>query len=53
MIEIDNLFRRVAECHEISGMNEDVPIRHAQLGMLAVRVAYAYNSDRRHRSTLL
>jgi hypothetical protein len=53
VIEINNLLRRVAECHEISGMNENVPIGHAQFGGLAVRVANAYNADRRHRSTLL
>jgi hypothetical protein len=53
MIEIDNLLRRVAECHEIPCMNEHIPSRHAQFGVLAVGVANAHNADRRHGSTLL
>jgi subtilase family serine protease len=47
--EIDNLLWRIAECHEIAGMNQHVPIRHAQFGVLAVCIADAYNSHRGHR----
>jgi hypothetical protein len=35
-IEINNLSRSIAERHEIAGMNQHVPIRHAHFGMLAV-----------------
>jgi len=40
MIEIDNLLRRVAECHEIPRMNEHIPSRHAQFGVLAALRAW-------------
>jgi hypothetical protein len=53
VIEIDNLLRRVAECHEIPRMNEHIPSRHAQFGVLAVSVADANYADLRHGSTLL
>jgi hypothetical protein len=48
LIEINNLARSIAERHEIAGMNQHVPIRHAQFGVLAVCIADAYNANPRH-----
>jgi hypothetical protein len=41
LIEINYLSRSIAERHEIAGMNQHVPIRHAQFAMLAVCIADA------------
>ena len=48
LIEINNLSRRIAERHEIAGVNQHVPIRHAQFGVLAVCIAAAYHANPRH-----
>jgi hypothetical protein len=48
LIKINNLSRSIAECHKIACVNQHVPIRHAQFGVLAVCIADAYNASPRH-----
>jgi hypothetical protein len=48
-IEIDNFLRRIAERHEMAGVNQHVPIRHTHFGVLAMCIANAHYADSRHR----
>ena len=48
LVEINDLDWGIAESGKVSGMNQDVAVRHAQFGVLAVRIANADNANLGH-----
>jgi len=53
VVEINDLDWGIAESGKISGMNQDVAVRHAQFGVLAVRIADADNANLGHEDFTL
>jgi hypothetical protein len=45
LVKVDDLDRCVTKCGEVSGVNQYVPVRHVQFGVLAVGVTDANNAD--------
>jgi hypothetical protein len=48
-VEVDDLARRIPVGHEVSRMDQDVAIGHAETGVLSVRVADTDDSHSCHR----